>query len=41
MSRWHGITTTLPGREERRCEPATAERFSDVAQRRIVRLTVR
>ena len=31
MSRWHGTTTTLPGREELRCEPATADRFGDVA----------
>jgi GNAT superfamily N-acetyltransferase len=31
MSRWNGITVTLRGGGELRCEPATAERFSDVA----------
>ena len=31
MSRWHGTTTTLPGREELRCEAAAADRFGDVA----------
>ena len=30
MSRWNGITVTLPAGEELRCEPATAERFADV-----------
>ncbi len=30
MSRWNGVTVTLPGGEELRCEPATAERFSDL-----------
>ena len=30
MSRWNGITVTLSGGEELRCEPATAERFSDL-----------
>jgi GNAT superfamily N-acetyltransferase len=30
MSRWNGITVTLPDGEELRCEAATAERFSDV-----------
>jgi GNAT superfamily N-acetyltransferase len=30
MSRWDGMTVTLPGGEELRCAPATAERFSDL-----------
>jgi GNAT superfamily N-acetyltransferase len=31
MSRWNGITVTLASGEDLRCEPATAERASDVA----------
>ena len=30
MSRWNGITVTLPEGESLRCEPATSERLADV-----------
>jgi GNAT superfamily N-acetyltransferase len=30
MSRWNGVTVTLPDGTDLRCEPATAERFSDL-----------
>ena len=30
MSRWNGITVTLPAGESLRCEPATSERLADV-----------
>jgi GNAT superfamily N-acetyltransferase len=31
MSRWPGVSVTLPGGEELRCEPATESRFADLA----------
>lgn len=31
MTSWNGVTQTLAGGEQLRCEPATAERFGDLA----------